>query len=119
MMSRDEIRPTETKQRTERTTDQPMTTTDNIRPRIEQKWLESWQTSLWIKLIGKGYFNGRDVSYGLLVLVVQEVELRGGVVFIFANKQVQQSWEIQSWSCYVYKIESDFGINLSVKIQGM
>ncbi|XP_044471768.1 uncharacterized protein LOC123200580 isoform X6 [Mangifera indica] len=86
MMSRDEIRPTETKQRTERTTDQPMTTTDNIRPRIEQKW---------------------------------EVELRGGVVFIFANKQVQQSWEIQSWSCYVYKIESDFGINLSVKIQGM
>ncbi|XP_044471781.1 uncharacterized protein LOC123200582 isoform X2 [Mangifera indica] len=87
MMRRDEIRPTETKQRTERTTDQPMTTRDNIRPTIEQKLLESWQTSLWIKLIGKGYFNGRDVSYGLLVLVVQEEELRGGVVFIFANKQ--------------------------------
>ncbi|XP_044471767.1 uncharacterized protein LOC123200580 isoform X5 [Mangifera indica] len=34
-------------------------------------------------------------------------------------QKVQQSWEIQSWSCYVYKIESDFGINLSVKIQGM
>ncbi|XP_044471776.1 uncharacterized protein LOC123200581 isoform X7 [Mangifera indica] len=33
--------------------------------------LESRQTSWWIKLIGKSYFNRRDVSYGLLVSVVQ------------------------------------------------
>ncbi|XP_044471782.1 uncharacterized protein LOC123200584 [Mangifera indica] len=60
MLRRDEIRPTETKQRTERTTDQPMTTTDNIRPRIEQKL---------------------------------EEELRGGVVFIFANTALYSSWK--------------------------